>query len=180
MVLRIASAFLLTACVAVALPAVAGDYRGRPDFQRRHFFERPHWVTAGSYRPDLIARQDRRLALGFGFDRRRDRFLYGAPYLYRAPYLYGAPYGVSGSANIASNSLTIVVGDTPMSGVDGTYAGTSYAYGGDGGTYVVSGGYGGYPVRRQVRLAPRAKIIDVARRPSAGCSYEAGVCVIRP
>ncbi|MFT4182045.1 MAG: hypothetical protein QM636_09010 [Rhizobium sp.] len=48
-----------------------------------------------------------------------------------------------------------------------------------GGTYVFGyGGYGPYPDAPRP-LRPRAKIIDV-RLAGSACSYEAGVCVIRP
>ncbi len=61
----------------------------------------------------------------------------------------------------------------------GTYAGSSYAYDVAGGTYVGGDSYGFYRGRPVERLAPKAKVIDVASSRSP-CSYEAGVCVIRP
>ncbi|OCJ10971.1 hypothetical protein A6U86_23625 [Rhizobium sp. AC27/96] len=62
----------------------------------------------------------------------------------------------------------------------GTYAGSADVYQANGGTYVV--GYGGYnPYARPaaVQPRPRAKVINV-RYAGNPCSYEAGVCVIRP
>lgn len=62
----------------------------------------------------------------------------------------------------------------------GTYAGTADVYQANGGTYVV--GYGGYdPYARPAAMQPRprAKVINV-RYADNPCSYEAGVCVIRP
>ena len=62
----------------------------------------------------------------------------------------------------------------------GTYAGSADVYQANGGTYVV--GYGGYnPYARPaaVQPRPRAKLINV-RYAGNPCSYEGGVCVIRP
>ncbi|MBM7048946.1 MULTISPECIES: hypothetical protein [Rhizobium] len=62
----------------------------------------------------------------------------------------------------------------------GTYAGTADVYQANGGTYVI--GYGGYnPYARPAAMQPRprAKVINV-RYADNPCSYEAGVCVIRP
>jgi hypothetical protein len=75
----------------------------------------------------------------------------------------------------------IVLMDRQYAADVGTYAGTADIYQADGGTYVV--GYGGYGSDqyqgRPVTLRPRAKVIDVKLARNA-CSYEAGVCVIRP
>lgn len=56
---------------------------------------------------------------------------------------------------------------------------TANGFEASGGTYVF--GYGGYEPYPDTRppLRPSAKIIDVRLEGSA-CSYEAGVCVIRP
>ncbi len=47
------------------------------------------------------------------------------------------------------------------------------------GTYAGGYGYAGYGYQPTVRLAPMAKVIHVNNRSNA-CSYEQGVCVIRP
>ncbi len=61
----------------------------------------------------------------------------------------------------------------------GNYAGSVDVYQANGGTYVTGYGDGGYTGSSAPVMAPRAKIIDVARTRN-GCTYENGVCVIRP
>ncbi|MGY5809749.1 hypothetical protein ACXHXG_18745 [Rhizobium sp. LEGMi198b] len=74
----------------------------------------------------------------------------------------------------------IILMDRQYAADIGTYAGTADMYQADDGTYIV--GYGGGYDQYQgepAALKPRAKIINVKRAGNA-CSYEAGVCVIRP
>ncbi|WFR94975.1 hypothetical protein [Rhizobium tumorigenes] len=59
------------------------------------------------------------------------------------------------------------------------YAGSVDVYHANGGTYITGYGDGGYTGSSAPVMAPRAKIIDVARTRN-GCAYENGVCVIRP
>jgi len=74
----------------------------------------------------------------------------------------------------------IVLMDQPYAADIGTYAGTTNVYQANDGTYVLGyGGYDPYPDKPATQLKPRAKVIDVKLAGSA-CSYEAGVCVIRP
>ncbi|MDL2406277.1 hypothetical protein PY650_11550 [Rhizobium calliandrae] len=72
----------------------------------------------------------------------------------------------------------IVLMDRQYAADVGTYAGTADIYQADGGTYVVGYG-GGYDQSEPAAPMPRAKVIDVKHARNA-CSYEAGVCVIRP
>ncbi|MBB3966890.1 hypothetical protein [Rhizobium metallidurans] len=85
----------------------------------------------------------------------------------------------SASSNVARNNIVIIDRRGEARAPSGTYAGSSYAYGADGGTYVGGYGYSGYGYQPATRLAPMAKVINIrnARNP---CSYEQGVCVIRP
>ncbi|MFS8111965.1 hypothetical protein QD460_09615 [Rhizobium jaguaris] len=77
----------------------------------------------------------------------------------------------------------IILMDPQYAASAGTYAGTTSVYQADGGTYVLgyggNGGYGGYQSQPATPLKPRAKVINVKLARNA-CSYEAGVCVIRP
>ncbi|QND48617.1 hypothetical protein HB780_23850 [Rhizobium lusitanum] len=74
----------------------------------------------------------------------------------------------------------IVLMDRQYAADIGTYAGTADIYRADGGTYIVGyGGYDRYPGKPATRLKPRAQVIDVKLAGNA-CSYEAGVCLIRP
>ncbi|MEF0942056.1 hypothetical protein [Rhizobium sp. BR 362] len=74
----------------------------------------------------------------------------------------------------------IILMDRQYAAEVGTYAGTADMYQGDGGTYIVGYGGGYDPYRGEpAALKPRAKVIDIKRAGNA-CSYEAGVCVIRP
>lgn len=59
------------------------------------------------------------------------------------------------------------------------YAGSIAVYNSDAGTYITGYSDGGFAGPVAPVLRPRAKIIDVARMRSA-CSFENGVCVIRP
>lgn len=61
----------------------------------------------------------------------------------------------------------------------GTYAGTVSALHVRGnGTYYYAEGLGGCAEAPAIRLAPVAKIVDATKGPA--CSWENGVCVIRP
>ncbi|MQB45322.1 hypothetical protein [Rhizobium sp. ICMP 5592] len=74
----------------------------------------------------------------------------------------------------------IVLMDRQYAADIGTYAGTADVYQANDGTYVLGyGGYGQYPGKPATRLRPRAQVIDIKLARNA-CSYEAGVCVIRP
>jgi len=61
----------------------------------------------------------------------------------------------------------------------GSYSGSLDVYHADGGTYVTGYSDGGHDGPSVLLLRPRAKIIDIAKAGDA-CSYENGVCVIRP
>ncbi|HEX8045290.1 hypothetical protein [Rhizobium sp.] len=74
----------------------------------------------------------------------------------------------------------IVLMDRQYAADIGTYAGTADVYQANDGTYVLGyGGYGRYPGKPATQLRPRAQVIDIKLARNA-CSYEAGVCVIRP
>jgi hypothetical protein len=83
----------------------------------------------------------------------------------------------SSSYSNGGSSVTVIVSNRPDYDTFGTYAGS--AYGGGGGAYVVSGGYPLYGDAAPAGSQSGAKIINVAKMRSA-CSYEHGVCVIRP
>jgi hypothetical protein len=75
------------------------------------------------------------------------------------------------------SSVMVVVGNRSDYDTFGTYAGS--AYGPNGGAYVVSSGYPLYGGAPPAGSQSGAKIINVTKMRNA-CSYEHGVCVIRP
>ncbi len=161
------------AAALTALPTSAGDF-GKNSFNRHgdRGFIRHH-------APTIVGRPFRgwndgrvRFSDGYGrFGYRPGR----TPLIKRAslPYRGNNGYGSYGGRNV------LVLVQQPLSGgSSGTYAGSSYVYGADGGTYAAASGYS-FPVQQRTTLAPMAKVISVTPR-SSSCSYEAGVCVIRP
>jgi|UPI00068A86C5 hypothetical protein len=166
----------------IALPAAAGDFGGR-SFQRHHGF--------GHSNPSVFGHSS-------GWGMRPARFGHSSgwgmrPARFTGGYFAGS-YGGFGrghernrllkrfyspSTNYARSNVVIVVQPPQGEGSGGTYSGSSYAYEADGGTYVGGGGYSPYRPEPTLKLAPMAKVIDVAVKKNS-CSYEAGVCVIRP
>ncbi|MEZ2129892.1 MULTISPECIES: hypothetical protein [unclassified Sinorhizobium] len=173
MVLRLSKAVALVLSPLIAFPAMADDFRGghRPlrhhgGIQRHHsisLFDRRH-----DFRPSRITRFADGTVLRFG---RHDRFQ-------RPRHLPRMASANSYSSGVRTGTVFVV---NPSYGSDlgGSYAGSGYAFTADGGTYVVADGYFSYPGTARQNLAPKAKVIDVSRHRNP-CSYEAGVCVIRP
>ncbi|HEY0122744.1 MAG TPA: hypothetical protein VGC14_13490 [Rhizobium sp.] len=96
------------------------------------------------------------------------------------PFRHSGPHRLQEISWPQPQPARIVLMDRPYAASIGTYAGTTNIYRADDGTYVLGdGGYDRYPGRPAPRLKPRAKVIDVKLAGDA-CSYEAGVCVIRP
>jgi len=95
----------------------------------------------------------------------------------RMPFL--KQFSSPATNRIARSNLIFVLPQAQGGDSGGTYAGSSYAYQVDGGTYVGGDGYGFYPAPRPEQLAPKAKVIDVAVQDDP-CAYEANVCIIRP
>ncbi|TAV50749.1 hypothetical protein ELI30_21710 [Rhizobium leguminosarum] len=153
---------LLTLSALAAFPAEAGDRR-----HDRRFSDHRHAFHGGLLLGERIGWRDR----GIRFDnayRYRNR-------KERMPFL--KQFSSSATNRVTRNNLIVVVPQAQGGGGD-TYAGTSYVYQADGGTYVGGDGYG-YPTARPELLAPKAKVIDIAVQDDP-CSYEANVCVIRP
>ncbi|MBY2923640.1 hypothetical protein HF259_19730 [Rhizobium leguminosarum] len=154
---------LLALSVLAALPAEAGDRRNDHRFPgHRHAFhgglllgERAIWRDRGI-----------RFDNAYRYRNRKERM----------PFL--KQFSSPATNRIARNNLIVVLPQTQGGDGGGTYAGSSYVYQVDGGTYVGGNGYG-YPTARPELLAPKAKVIDIAV-PDDPCSYEANVCVIRP
>ncbi|ACS58222.1 hypothetical protein [Rhizobium leguminosarum] len=154
---------LLALSVLAALPAEAGDRRNDHRFPgHRHAFhgglllgERAIWRDRGI-----------RFDNAYRYRNRKERM----------PFL--KQFSSPATNRIARNNLIVVLPQTQGGDGGGTYAGSSYVYQVDGGTYVGGNGYG-YPTARPELLAPKAKVIDIAVRDDP-CSYEANVCVIRP
>ncbi|EJC68438.1 hypothetical protein Rleg5DRAFT_4203 [Rhizobium leguminosarum bv. viciae WSM1455] len=153
---------LLALSALAALPAEAGDRRHDRRFSdHRHAFhgglllgERVNWRNRGI-----------RLDNAYRYRNRKERM----------PFL--KQFSSPATNRVARNNLIVVV---PQAQGDGdTYAGTSYVYQADGGTYVGGERYGFYPPARREPLAPKAKVIDIAVQDDP-CAYEANVCVIRP
>ncbi|MBY3120246.1 hypothetical protein [Rhizobium laguerreae] len=155
---------LLALSALAALPAEAGDRRNDHRFPgHRHDFHR------GLLLGERIGWRDR----GIRFDnayRYRNR-------KERMPFL--KQFSSPATNRVARNNIIVVVPQAQRSDGGGTYAGTSYLYQADGGTYGGGGGYGFYPAARPEPLAPKAKVIDIAVQDDP-CAYEANVCVIRP
>ncbi|KQV73193.1 hypothetical protein [Rhizobium sp. Root1220] len=151
----------------IALPAAAGDFGGHSFPRHRSGSFIGHHAPFAVGRP-FVGRNDGRMRFAsgygrFGDHRFRDRLL-------KRVY---SPYGRYGG-----NNVVVVVQPSGSNGGGGTYAGSSYAYETSAGTFVTGSGYS-YAPQRTAYLAPMAKVIDVATKGSS-CSYEAGVCVIRP
>ncbi|MCW1749692.1 hypothetical protein [Rhizobium acaciae] len=153
---------LLALSALAALPAEAGDRR-----HERRFSDHRHAFHGGLLLGERVNWRNR----GIRFDnayRYRNR-------KERMPFL--KQFSSPATNRVARNNLIVVV---PQAQGDGdTYAGTSYVYQADGGTYVGGERYGFYPPVRPELLAPKAKVIDIAVQDDP-CSYEANVCVIRP
>ncbi len=153
---------LLALSALAALPAEAGDRR-----HDRRFSDHRHAFHGGLLLGERVNWRNR----GIRFDnayRYRNR-------KERMPFL--KQFSSPATNRVARNNLIVVV---PQAQGDGdTYAGTSYVYQADGGTYVGGERYGFYPPVRPELLAPKAKVIDIAVQDDP-CSYEANVCVIRP
>ncbi|TAU90747.1 hypothetical protein [Rhizobium leguminosarum] len=161
---RSLSAVALIALSALAaLPAEAGDRR-----HDRRFSDHRHAFQGGLLLGERIGWRDR----GIRFDnayRYRNR-------KERMPFL--KQFSSLATNRVTRNNLIVVVPQAQGGGGGDTYAGSSYVYQADGGTYVGGDGYG-YPSARPELLAPKAKVIDIAVQDDP-CSYEANVCVIRP
>jgi hypothetical protein len=158
----------LAVAALIALPAAAGDFGGR-SFQRHHGFSHNGPSVFGH-----SGRWGNRTArfTGGNFAGSYDRF--GGHERNRLLKRFYSP-----STNYARNNVIIVVQPAQGDLYGGTYSGSSFAYEANGGTYVGGSGYSSYGSEPSVKLAPMAKVIDVAAKKN-GCSYEAGVCVIRP
>ena len=155
---------LITLSALAALPAEAGDRRNDHRFPgHRHAFH------GGLLLGERIGWRDR----GIRFDnayRYRNR-------KERMPFL--KQFSSPATNRVARNNLIVVVPQAQGGGGGDTYAGSSYVYQANGGTYVGGDGYGFYPPARSEQLAPKAKVIDIAVQDDP-CAYEANVCVIRP
>ena len=177
--LKLASVLVsLAAAAVIAMPTSAGDF-GHNSFSRHG-----GKVFIGHRTPMILGRPFRGLNHGrphfadgygrFGYGHGRTPLIKRASFPYRGYNGYGGGYGDYGGRNVI-----VVVAPQSGGSVGGTYAGSSYVYDSDGGTYAVGSNYG-FPVPVQTTgLAPMAKVISVTAKSSA-CSYEAGVCVIRP
>ncbi|MBY5773562.1 hypothetical protein V7796_04015 [Rhizobium laguerreae] len=161
---RSLSAVALIALSALAaLPAEAGDRRHDRRFSdHRHAFhgglllgERVNWRNRGV-----------RFDNAYRYRNRKERM----------PFL--KHFSSPATNRVTRNNIVVVVPQAQRDGGD-TYAGTSYVYQADGGTYVGGERYGFYPRARHEPLAPKAKVIDIAVQDDP-CDYEANVCVIRP
>lgn len=163
----------LAAAVLIALPAVAGDFGGNP-FPRHH--DRGHGGGIGNGSGSLVIRHRGTSITGnYGGWNNGPRNIAGGYDGYikhprRGRYIQRFS---SSASNVARNIVIIDQRGEARAPSD-IYAGSAYESG--GGTYV--GGYG-YGYQPAVRLAPMAKVIRVNNRSNA-CSYEQGVCVIRP
>ncbi|OWV90837.1 hypothetical protein ATY81_05775 [Rhizobium sp. R72] len=165
----------LAAAALIALPTSADD------FGRNSFFRHGGKGFMRHHAPTIVGRPFRgwndgriRFSDGYGGPGHRPGY---TPLIKRASFPYrgsnGYGYGYGG------RNVIVLVQPPQGGGVSGTYAGSSYAYDTNGGTYVTASGYSFPGSRPSVALAPMAKVIDVTTK-SSSCSYEAGVCVIRP
>jgi len=184
----------LAAAVLIALPAAAGDFGGNV-FPRHH--DRGHaggigygnigqgmghrGVANGFASGSVIRHRGTSIVGNYGGWNNGPRQIAGGydgyrPHPGRGRFIqrFSSP-----SSNFARSNIVIIDQRGEARAPSGTYAGTSYAYETDGGTYVGGYGYAGYGYQPTVRLAPMAKVIHVNNRRNA-CSYEQGVCVIRP
>lgn len=160
----LSKATLVLVAVLAALPATAGERNFDHRFPRHNGFNdgvflgrRTHWDSGLHFRRDNVI-----------------RYRPHTPFLKQFSDPGTSRYGRSNIVVIAAQSQSY----DPNYGSSGLYAGSSYAYQTDGGTYV--GGDGYYRLAAPERnLAPKAKVIDVGIADDP-CSYEANVCVIRP
>jgi hypothetical protein len=178
----------LAVAALVALPAMAGDFGGNP-FPRHHGGS--YQGHAGYRAGPLGVRTPRSLVIRHqgpsvigtsgGWNGRSLRFAGndGRFHQHFGRGSYIKRISPSSSQDFARNNIVIIDERGVSRAPSGTYAGSSYPYETDGGTYVGGYGYGSYGDRRTVKLAPMAKVISVAQRRNP-CSYEQGVCVIRP
>ncbi|WP_028743658.1 hypothetical protein [Rhizobium leguminosarum] len=153
---------LLTLSALAAFPAEASDRR-----HDRRFSDHRQAFHGGLLLGERVNWRNR----GIRFDnayRNRNR-------KERMPFL--KQFSSPATNRVARNNLIVVLPQAQGGG--DTYAGTSYVYQADGGTYVGGERYGFYPPARPEPLAPKAKVIDIAVQDDP-CSYEANVCVIRP
>ncbi|MGZ2459081.1 hypothetical protein [Rhizobium sp. IY2] len=155
---------LLALSALAALPAEAGDRRSDHRFPGHR-----HAVHGGLFLGERAGWRDR----GIRFD---DAYRYRNR-KERMPFL--KQFSSPATNRIARSNLIFFLPQAQGGDSGGTYAGSSYAYQVDGGTYVGGDGYGFYPAPRPEQLAPKAKVIDVAVQDDP-CTYEANVCIIRP
>lgn len=160
----LSKATLALVAVLAALPAAAGERQFDHRFPRHQGFnnglflgKHTHWDSGLHFTRGNVIRYQPRNRLLKHFN-------------YPSTNSYGR------------SNIVVIASPTPAYGQpydsNGLYAGSSYAYQTDGGTYV--GGDGYYRVAAPAReLAPKAKVIDVGIADDP-CSYEANVCVIRP
>ncbi|MCA2409743.1 hypothetical protein GYN07_21460 [Rhizobium leguminosarum bv. viciae 248] len=154
---------LLALSVLAALPAEAGDRR-----HDRRFSDHRHAFHGGLLLGERVNWRNR----GIRFDnayRHRNR-------KERMPFL--KHFSSPATNRVTRNNIVVVVPQVQRDGGD-TYAGTSYVYQADGGTYVGGERYSFYRSAQPELLAPKAKVIDIAVQDDP-CAYEANVCVIRP
>lgn len=154
---------MIAVAATVALPALAGDFGGHRAPHQRGFDHRKPFAVG---HPGFWGRQ-------IAFERRHHDGFYGRPGRNRLLKQFDRP-----GQSYSRSNVTIVFQPSGNGAGFGTYAGSSYAYDMNGGTYVTGSGYRLYAASAKQALAPKAKVIDVAKGNS--CSYEAGVCVIRP
>ncbi|MEX2694147.1 hypothetical protein [Rhizobium mongolense] len=158
---RMSKVFPLVLCALIALPATAGERAG-------HHRGVTHWANTAKWVNN--AKWANTIKPWFGGHHR--------------PHGHGHSRYVrlkdfSPSSNGYRIRSAIAGSPRPLPyDYNGTYAG-SYAYQTEGGTYFGANGYALYGAPQVDPLAPRSKVIDVAVQADP-CSYEAGVCVIRP
>lgn len=171
---RAATLVLAVAAVllAPALPSVAGDYRhssGR-DFHHgqkffRHSFARSHVVPPFTANRRFASNRHFFGDLPFAQNSRRSNPRYLRAIASPGGYAYGG-------------GVAVVFADRQYAQSAGTYVGGSDVYQGTGGTYATGYSFG-RPAEPAGYLRPTARVINV-RTAANPCSYERGVCVIRP
>ena len=154
---------LLALSVLAALPAEAGDRR-----HDRRFSDHRHAFHGGLLLGERVNWRNRSIRFDNAYRSRNRKE--------RMPYL--KHFSSPATNRVTRNNIVVVVPQAQRD-VGDTYAGTSYVYQADGGTYVGGEGYGFYPPARREPLAPKVKVIDIAVQDDP-CTYEANVCVIRP
>ncbi|AHF85977.1 hypothetical protein HFO63_26685 [Rhizobium laguerreae] len=154
---------LLALSALAALPAEAGDRR-----HDRRFSDHRHAFHGGLLLGERVNWRNRSIRFDNAYRSRNRKE--------RMPFL--KHFSSPATNRVTRNNIVVVVPQAQRD-VGDTYAGTSYVYQADGGTYVGGEGYGFYPPARREPLAPKAKVIDIAVQDDP-CTYEANVCVIRP